>query len=227
MSPALDVTALHFAWPRQPPLLRIDQLRVERGERVLLRGPSGSGKSTLLALLGGVLTPQQGQVELLGEPFSALGSAARDRKRAKHIGFVFQQFNLLPYLSVRDNVALGVRFAAERRARVPNLQGEIQRLLDRLEVSGADRDRPVAELSIGQQQRVACARALLGAPELVIADEPTSSLDHDRRERFLALLSDELTHSGGSLLFVSHDPTLAAHFSRTLELVELNQVATR
>jgi putative ABC transport system ATP-binding protein len=174
--PAIAIEALRYRWPRASmPCIDIGALRIERGDRVFLHGPSGSGKSTLLGLIGGVLAPER------------LRPAARDRFRADHIGFIFQQFNLVPYLSVMDNVLLPCRFSPRRRANVGaqprQAQAEAERLLDRLDIDKSLRVRPVIELSVGQQQRVAAARALIGGPELVIADEPTSALDAARPRR--------------------------------------------
>ncbi len=221
---AIDLEQLTFAWPGAPTLLRIDRLQVARGERVFLRGPSGSGKSTLLGLIGGVLAPTAGSVRVLGRPLHEISAPERDRFRGEHVGFVFQMFNLIPYLSVRENVLLALRFAPERAARIAagDRANEAARLLAALGLDRALFDRPVTELSIGQQQRVAAARALLGRPELVVADEPTSALDHDARESFLKLLMQECAANGTTLLFVSHDPTLGALFDRKLSLPELN-----
>jgi putative ABC transport system ATP-binding protein len=220
--PAIELNGLRFAWPGGPALLDIAQLRVARGERVFLRGPSGSGKSTLLGVIGGVLAPDDGSVRVLGHSLHEMSAAARDRFRGEHVGFVFQMFNLLPYLTVRENVLLALRFAPARAARVAAPEEEAARLLGALGIEAAMFDRPVTRLSIGQQQRVAAARALLGSPELLIADEPTSALDHDTRESFLRLLSKECVAHGITLLFVSHDPTLGALFDRQLSLPELN-----
>jgi putative ABC transport system ATP-binding protein len=224
-SAAIDLEHLKFAWPGARPLLEIERLSIARGERVFLRGPSGSGKSTLLGLIGGVLAPTSGAVRVLDCPLHEMSPAARDRFRGEHVGFVFQMFNLIPYLSVRENVALALRFAPERAARIPpaGRAAESARLLAALGLAEpALLDRPVTQLSIGQQQRVAAARALLGRPELVVADEPTSALDHDARESFLRLLMQECAAHGTTLLFVSHDPTLGALFDRQYSLPELN-----
>ena len=225
--PAIELSGLRFAWPGGPALLDIAELRVARGERVFLRGPSGSGKSTLLGLIGGVLAPDAGGVRVLGQPLHEMPAAARDRFRGEHVGFVFQMFNLLPYLTVRENVLLALRFAPARAARVTSPAEDTGRLLAALGIEASLVDRPVTKLSMGQQQRVAAARALLGAPELLIADEPTSALDHDARESFLRLLSNECATHGTTLLFVSHDPTLGALFDRQLSLPELNAAGRR
>ncbi|MFM8845514.1 MAG: ATP-binding cassette domain-containing protein [Gammaproteobacteria bacterium] len=226
-TPALAIRArdLLFAWPGKAPVIDIEQFSVARGERVFLRGPSGSGKSTLLGLLGGVLTPARGEVSLLGTEISALSASARDRFRGEHLGFIFQMFNLIPYLSVLENVLLPADFSPARAARVgDDLQAEGRRLLAALGLGANDLfGRPVTELSIGQQQRVAAARALLGKPEIIVADEPTSSLDHDAREDFLQLLMSECRTQGSTLLFVSHDTSLGHLFDRVVSLGDLNR----
>jgi putative ABC transport system ATP-binding protein len=174
-------------------------------------------------LLAGVVTPQHGTVRVLGRDLAALRAAARDRFRADHIGYIFQLFNLIPYLSVIENVCLPCGFSARRRARATragrSVEGEAARLLEHLEMGGAEvLCRPVTELSVGQQQRVAAARALIGAPELMIADEPTSSLDADRRAAFLGLLFRECERESTTLIFASHDASLAPLFDRTMEV---------
>jgi putative ABC transport system ATP-binding protein len=227
-SAAIDLEHVKFSWPGAPVLLEIERLHVASGERVFLRGPSGSGKSTLLGLIGGVLAPAAGSVRVLDRPLHEMSAAERDRFRGEHVGFVFQMFNLIPYLSVRENVLLALRFAPARAARIPaNERGaEAARLLAALGLADAAQlDRPVTQLSIGQQQRVAAARALLGRPELLVADEPTSALDHDARESFLRLLMQECAAHGTTLLFVSHDPTLGSLFDREIRLNELNTAA--
>jgi putative ABC transport system ATP-binding protein len=224
---AIEVADLVFAWPGKPPLLRIDRFVVARGERVFLRGASGSGKSTLLGLVGGVLAPASGSVRLLGTEISALSAAARDRFRGEHLGFVFQMFNLIPYLGVLQNVMLPALFSTGRARRIGEpaaLRAEAVRLLAALGLSDASMlEREVTQLSIGQQQRVAAARARLGRPEIIVADEPTSSLDHDARENFLRLLMDECRAQGSTLLFVSHDTSLGPLFDRVESLADLNR----
>jgi putative ABC transport system ATP-binding protein len=222
--PAVDIADLRFAWTPGRPVLDLPRLVIARGERVFLRGPSGSGKSTLLGIVGGVLAPQSGTVRVLGEDLGRLSASRRDALRADSIGFVFQMFNLLPYLSVVDNVTLPARFSRRRRERVgADLVGAARRLLGALGLGPGLLARPVAELSIGQQQRVAAARALLGSPGLVIADESTSALDADAREAFLALLMQECASAGTTLLFVSHDTALGRLFDRQLSLPEINR----
>ena len=195
MSQALiELSDLGFAWPGQAELLDIPSFTLLRGETLFLKGPSGSGKTTLLGLLGGVQKPGRGRIELLGQNLSTLSAGARDRFRVDHTGYIFQQFNLLPFLSVRENVELPCHFSKLRKQRASQRHGSVDNaaaaLLDHLGLGDARLlERRADTLSIGQQQRVAAARALIGQPELVIADEPTSALDADAREAFLELLS--------------------------------------
>lgn len=223
---AVVIKDLVFSWDGGTPLLDIADLRIDRGERVFLHGPSGSGKSTLLGLLGGVLLPGAGGLSVLGQDLTSLSGRARDRFRADHLGIIFQMFNLLPYLSVRNNVDLSCRFSTVRAARAAEAGGvepETNRLLQNLGLPGEAMERPVTDLSVGQQQRVAVARALIGQPELIIADEPTSALDADHRNIFIDLLSTECAASGATLVFVSHDLSLAKSFDRTVALTEINR----
>ncbi len=225
--PAVRISDLRFAWPGQAAAcLDIAEFTVARGESVFVHGDSGSGKSTLLALLGGVLLPQAGSVNVLGTELTRLSAGSRDRFRVDHTGFIFQQFNLIPYLSMQDNVLLPCRFSARRRGRAlqrsPTLAQECRRLLAELDLDPS-LWRPVTQLSVGQQQRVAAARALIGEPELVIADEPTSALDAARQAAFLDLLARECAQAGAALIFVSHDARLASHCSRSVALADLQR----
>ncbi len=227
--PLIDIDALEFRWRQPgPPTLSIDALQVSVGERLFVKGPSGSGKSTLLSLLAGVATAQGGSVRVLDQPLERLGSVARDHFRADHIGYIFQLFNLIPYLSVVENVLLPARFSTRRRARAlargGSLEDEAGRLLARLDMADPRlMTTPVTALSTGQQQRVAAARALMGSPELLIADEPTSALDTDRRESFIRLLFDECRDAGLTLVFVSHDGALERLFDRAVDLAKINR----
>ena len=227
----IELSGVRFSWSGAAPfVIDIGSLRVARGERVFLRGPSGSGKSTLLSLLAGVITPLEGTIGVLGQNIGALGGAARDRFRADHVGFIFQMFNLIPYLSVVENVSLPCGFSPRRKERAEREGGSVQaeavRLLNHLDMGDtALLRRPVTALSVGQQQRVAAARALIGAPELVIADEPTSSLDSDRRAAFLDLLFRECARERAALIFVSHDASLAPLFDRAIQFTDVNRAA--
>lgn len=227
-APVVALDDVEFGWsPRAPAILRIASFRLAPGERLFLRGPSGSGKSTLLALVAGVAAPRAGRVAVLGEPLHALAPAQRDRFRADHLGLVFQLFNLVPYLSVVENVTLPCLFSARRRSRAQAAAGspgaEARRLLGRLGMGDeALLARPVTTLSVGQQQRVAVARALIGSPGLVIADEATSALDADARDAFLDLLLRECEGSGAAVVFASHDASLAGAFHRSVSMADLS-----
>ncbi|MBF7730895.1 ABC transporter ATP-binding protein [Pseudomonas sp. N040] len=230
MSPALiEITNLGFTWPGQPELLDIPAFTLKRGASLFLKGPSGSGKTTLLGLLSGVQQPSRGSVKLLGTELGKLSASARDRFRVDHTGYIFQQFNLLPFLPVLENVALPCRFSASRAQRASQRHGSVEQaatvLLAHLGIRHELLQRRADALSIGQQQRVAAARALIGQPELVIADEPTSALDADSRETFLQLLFAECREAGASLLFVSHDQSLAPLFDHSLSLSDLNRAS--
>lgn len=222
----VEINDLRFAWKHQPVLLQIDAFSLAAGEKVFMHGPSGSGKSTFLALLAGVLLPSQGSIRLVGEEITGMRSAQRDAWRADHMGFVFQQFNLLPWLSVMDNVLLPLRFSPARRSRLQRAAvDEATHLLRDLRLPDSVWKQPAAALSIGQQQRVAVARALLGRPPLLIADEPTSALDADTQQAFLDLLFRECAQHGSAVLFVSHDMRLSHGFDRVLALADINQAA--
>lgn len=223
-APAIRVRDARYAWPGRGGFgLRIGSFEVARGERLFLHGPSGSGKSTLLALVCGIAAPDEGLVEVDGAELSALPASARDRFRAERIGVVFQMFNLLPYATALENVLLPLRFAPKRRARLGGgARDEALRLTGALGLPERLVARaPSAELSVGQQQRVAVARALIGAPSLIVADEPTSSLDADAQTTFLDLLFAQVRDVGATLLMVSHDPRLAARFDRSVALSDI------
>ena len=221
----LEIRDLHYAWPGAgSECLAIERLDIAAGRAVFLHGPSGCGKSTLLGLMAGVLVARRGQVSLLGQDWAKLPGGARDARRAEHVGVIFQQFNLLPYVSVLDNVLLPCRFSAARERRcVGSAAAAAQALLERVALPAALWSRRADALSVGQQQRVAAARALIGRPELVIADEPTSALDAALRDDFMALLMGECHAGGSTLVFVSHDDRLAARFDERLSLPALNR----
>jgi putative ABC transport system ATP-binding protein len=222
--PVLTFSNVSFGYRRDETVIDIDHLEIRRGESIFLKGPSGSGKSTLLGLIGGVLRPRTGEISLCGQDMSRLSSGKRDALRVDHLGIIFQQLNLLPYLSILANVALPCQFSKHRRSRLKgSIDQDARRLVDALGLDTADLGRPVRDLSVGQQQRVAVARALIGGPDLIIADEPTSALDHHNRDRFIELLNEQRSELGTSLLFVSHDTTLAKHFDRTVDLFDLSR----
>lgn len=239
----LECKEVEFTYPKSSTGLSIKDFAIQAGELVFLTGPSGSGKTTFLNLCAGVLLPQKGSIHLMGEPFHSLSESRRDRLRVDHIGFVFQQFNLLPYLSVLDNVMLPVHCSARRRSRaasqtpyqatVQAMRHAVNRTSNGSSNSTVDRslndsaleclaalsidnlaDRKAAHLSVGQQQRVAVARALLGHPELIIADEPSSALDDDNQKQFMRLLLEQCQKTGAALMMVSHDMRLGEYFQR-------------
>ena len=221
---ALSLRNVGFRWPgRQSFRLTVPGFTLQRGETVLLLGESGSGKSTLLSLICGIIVPQEGQVEVDGTSLSSLRAGARDRFRAERIGVIFQQFNLLPYGSVRDNIRLPLRFAPDRRSRAGDAEAEAARLCTALGLAPELQGAPAGRLSVGQQQRVAVARALIGQPPLIVADEPTSALDARTQDAFLGLLFDQVRAAGSALLMVSHDDRLGARFDRVLRLDDIAQ----
>jgi putative ABC transport system ATP-binding protein len=226
--PLIRLHEVEFSWhAKANPTIKAGNLCVEKHEHVFIKGASGSGKSTLLNIIGGIVTPQRGQVEIIEQDFCQLKELQRDSFRADHIGFIFQQFNLIPYLSILENVILPCRFSKVRRQNAIERSGTVtdeaiyllSRLYSRAEF-GVNRN--TSELSVGQQQRVAAARALIGQPQLIIADEPTSSLDYDTRQAFMDLLFDEIKLSGSTLLYVSHDPTHQHLFDRVVDMSAIN-----
>lgn len=229
--PIIQLDSTTFSWAAGlEPLLDIGFLEILTGEKLFIEGPSGSGKSTLLNLLAGVLVPQQGEVRILERGMTTISSADRDRFRADHIGVIFQMFNLIPYLSIAENVTLPCRFSKRKLKNTTERSGgplqEATRLLTALNLADPEMlRRPVTDLSVGQQQRVAAARALIGAPDIVIADEPTSSLDAAHREAFIKLLFQECEQAGTTLVFVSHDGSLARFFDRSLALQTINRAS--
>lgn len=228
---AVSFTNVEYTWRGSSPFtLAISNFTLARGEKLLLLGPSGSGKSTFLSLLAGIVVPGQGKIDVLGTDMAQLSGAARDRFRVEHFGIIFQMFNLLPYGSLIDNVLLPLHFSRSRRDRA-RAGGELARvaseLLAQLGIDKAVIDTAkTANLSVGQQQRVAAARALIGSPQIIVADEPTSALDRNTEGAFLKLLFAQSGPSGASVIMVSHDESLARYFDRVVRLDEI-AVATR
>lgn len=219
----LQINGLQFRWPGQTqPTLVVNQFAIQAGEQVFLHGESGSGKSTLLAVVAGIHSQYEGDVTLLGKVLKRLNQAGRDRHRAQHLGIIFQQFNLLPYLNVLENVLLAQQFYKTHA--VKSAGDEAARLLQALDVSPTLFYRQANQLSVGQQQRVAAARALFARPALIMADEPTSSLDQKRQLGFLDLLLNQVREFNCAVLFVSHDLRLAERFEKTISMQELNRV---
>ena len=221
---AIHLKDVNFGYDPRTPVIEIDELKVEAGRRVFLYGPSGSGKTTLLGLITGVLKPQRGSCMVLGKEMTKMPAPARDRHRGSEMGYIFQSFNLIPYLTVRQNVALPCQVHQRRRKQIvaPTLRAEVERLVSRLGLE-THLDHNVKKLSTGQQQRVAIARAVIGKPSLVIADEPTSALDSDRRHEFLKLLFEVCNEAQATLVFVSHDRSLMDQFDESVALTEISK----
>lgn len=225
--PNVSLSMVKFGYEKGKSVLSIDQFQAKKRERVFLKGQSGSGKSTLLALISGILRPNSGRLHVLGRALDQMRAAERDVFRASHLGVIFQVFNLLPYLRVGENVTLPCRFSEKRTEAAVNAGGveaEAKRLLDRLGFDPeAIWEKRSTDLSVGQQQRVAVARALIGQPDLILADEPTSALDTDTRDAFITLLLEECEAAEATLIFVSHDGGLANRFDRFIDLKNINR----
>ncbi|MGR3982716.1 ABC transporter ATP-binding protein [Pseudoalteromonas sp. 1181_04] len=225
----ITLTDLVFKWQKQQanPTLAIATLGIAKGEHVFLHGPSGCGKSTFLSLLAGINRPTSGSLNIFGCELSKLTNSKRDAFRADHIGYIFQNFNLLPYLSPIENVTLGCQFSKQRQKKALvnsiTLNKEAARLLNALGLDEQLHQQNVASLSIGQQQRVAAARAFIGSPELIIADEPTSALDTRNRQAFITLLFEQAQAANSTLVFVSHDESLQPLFNRNIDLIALQE----
>jgi len=220
--PVLKLRKVFFRWPgRSSFSLSLADLTVPYGEKLLLLGASGTGKSTLLSVISGTLLPDQGSVEIAKTEITKLSASARDRFRAEQLGVIFQQFNLLPFGSVADNILLPLRFAPIRRNRVKDAKSEVARLCAALGLPVDIGREKASSLSVGQQQRVAVARALIGHPPLIIADEPTSALDINSQDAFLDLLFTQAQTQGTSIVMVSHDERLGPRFDRILHMEEI------
>lgn len=223
---AIHLQNVVFGYDRRDPVLHVEELVVKTGKRVFLYGPSGSGKTTLLGLITGILQPQTGSCKILGQEMTRMSMSARDQLRGSEIGYIFQSLNLIPYLTVQQNVALPCQIHTRRRKNIvaSTVKEEVERLIQRLELD-THIDRGVKKLSTGQQQRVAIARAIIGKPRLVIADEPTSSLDTDRQQAFLELLFEVCDEAKATLVFVSHDRSLMTRFDEQIALSEVSRVS--
>lgn len=220
---SITIENLQFSYPGADGFgVQIPKLDLRVGETCLLLGPSGSGKSTLLNLLAGILRPHGGVLTLAGQDLSRVGAADMDRFRGEHIGFIFQTLNLIPWLSLQDNIALGLAFAPHRRQRVTgDIKAHIAALAERMNLPSGLLTAPAGRLSIGQQQRVAAARALIGAPDIILADEPSSALDDANTDVFFDLLTANLDTARQTLLVVSHDTRLIERFDRVLAMQDV------
>lgn len=213
---------MRYRWPgRASFALHVPELLLARSETVLLLGESGSGKSTLLSLICGTITAASGTVSVAGTDIASLSAGRRDRFRAEQIGLIFQQFNLLPFASVQDNILLPLKFAPDRCKRVTDLNTAPARLCRQLGLPDGVTAEKAGALSVGQQQRVAAARALIGTPPLIVADEPTSSLDAATQATFLELLFAQSRAHGSTVLMVSHDARLSDQFDRVIRMEDI------
>ena len=209
--PMVEVKALRHGHGSRD-ILDIAAWRVDAGERCLVAGPSGSGKSTLLHLLAGLAAPRSGSVRVAGQDLEGLSPAARDRFRGRSVGLLLQSFHLLDTLSVLDNVRL-----ARHLADLPEDHARCREVLEDLGVGEFGSVRP-STLSHGQAQRVALARAVVNRPAVILADEPTSSLDDESCERVAALIASEADRQGATLVVATHDSRLLPRFERRLVL---------
>jgi putative ABC transport system ATP-binding protein len=199
------------------PILNIPQFRVDAGEQMVLVGKSGSGKTTLLHIIAGITRPDAGQVKVDGMDITQLHEAGRDRFRAEKIGYVFQTFNLLAGFSALENVLLGMSFARNRAD-----PSRARQLLDRVGLGHRLTHKP-AMLSVGEQQRVAVARALANRPKLLLADEPTANVDSGHQQQIIDLVRETCREEQVSLVLVTHSPEVASQFERVEHLEHFNQ----
>ena len=217
--------SVRFYWSKKSNFkIFVPNLEIKKGEKVLLLGESGSGKTTLLSLMCGFLNPLSGNISINGNTINQLSSKTRDEYRADNIGIIFQQFNLLPYANVVDNVLLPLYFSKVRSNNVSNKKEKVIELFKQLRLPDDIAQFRASSLSMGQQQRVAVARALIGNPSLIIADEPTSSLDADAQKIFLNLMFEQISENNSTLLMVSHDKSLSNQFDR---LIDINEILIR
>ena len=219
MSCSLSIKDLVFRWSKNSNfLLNIAHWQVDSGQKVFLYGRSGEGKSTLLNLISGIESRYSGDIQVLGQNLANLNQRQKDNFRANNIGIIFQQFNLLPFLTAKQNILLAQRFKGHSGA---TDKSELSAICEKLELNSQLLNKKANDLSVGQSQRVAVARALYGSPALIIADEPPSALDSQSREQFIQLLLDSAKSS--TVIFVSHDMSLASHFDQQIGLAQLQQ----
>lgn len=220
-APLVQITGLKksFITPEGPRKTIVDvaSFALQKGQHLAVRGESGSGKTTFLHLIAGILAADTGSILLENQDIAGLSELARDRIRANSIGYIFQTFNLLQGYSCLENVALGMAFG-------PGADYEhAAALLDRVGLSQRKRHYP-RQLSTGQQQRVAVARALSKRPKLILADEPTGNLDHKNAHESLTLIRETCRETGAALLLVSHDPIVLGSFEDVVDFAAINRV---
>ena len=218
----VKIESLRFQWSKNNNFkIFVPKLEVGRGKKVLFLGESGSGKTTLLSLICGFLEPLSGSISINDKIISDLTSTNKDAYRSDNIGIIFQQFNLLPYANVIDNIILPLYFSKQRSIKVENKINAAMNLCDQLRLPESILNQKASNLSVGQQQRVAVARALIGSPSIIVADEPTSSLDTEAQELFLDLMFDQISKNSSTLLMVSHDKSLTNYFDLVIDINEI------
>jgi putative ABC transport system ATP-binding protein len=217
----VEIEDLSFGYGKGAFQLRVPMLSIGDRERLAIVGPSGSGKTTLLKLVAGILTPHAGKISVAGTEVSALSDAARRRFRASHIGFVFQDFALLDYLSARQNILYPYRITPALKLS-PEVRERAEALADACGI-GDKLDRHPTALSQGEQQRVAICRALVARPKLVLSDEATGNLDPDSKARILDLLFEQAAQAGAAVLAVTHDHELLPQFERVLDFAQYRE----
>ena len=218
----VKIESLRFQWSKNNNFkIFVPKLEVGRGKKVLFLGESGSGKTTLLSLICGFLEPLSGSIYINDKIISDLTSTNKDKYRSDNIGIIFQQFNLLPYANVIDNIILPLYFSKQRSKKVENKINAAMNLCDQLRLPESILNQKASNLSVGQQQRVAVARALIGSPSIIVADEPTSSLDTEAQELFLDLMFDQISKNSSTLLMVSHDKSLTNYFDQVIDINEI------
>lgn len=224
--PIIQFSNIKFSYDNgQNLVLDIPQWQVSRRQHLFISGASGSGKSTLLNLLSGINSPDSGELLMLGQSLTNMSGRELDKFRAQKVGVIFQQLNLIPYLTVKDNILLAVYFATKKEQL--NIQNKIESLTEQLNLPLSILSKQASELSVGQQQRVAIIRAMINEPEILIADEPTSALDAQSKSAFLQLLFELVNNTNCTLLFVSHDTSLVSYFDSEVTMSELNQAAVQ
>ena len=218
----VKIESLRFQWSKNNNFkIFVPKLEVGKGKKVLFLGESGSGKTTLLSLICGFLEPLSGSISINDKIISDLTSTNKDAYRSDNIGIIFQQFNLLPYANVIDNIVLPLYFSKQRSKKVENKTNAAMTLCDQLRLPESILNQKASNLSVGQQQRVAVARALIGSPSIIVADEPTSSLDTEAQELFLDLMFDQISKNSSTLLMVSHDKSLTNYFDQVIDINEI------
>jgi len=218
----ININSLKFSYNKQN-IININSFSIKSDQHIFLYGNSGSGKSTFLNLLCGILETNNGKIEILNQDLNKLTTQQKDQFRANNFGVIFQQFNLIPYLSIEENIALSIYASKQKYKKVKNIKQTIKTLLLRLKLD-IPLDTLAYNLSIGQQQRVAIARALIGNPKIILADEPTSALDSNSKKYFMQLLLDVVQEQNSTLIFVSHDKSLIKYFDQTYNFSDINKV---